>query len=70
MSLRLRVALLTCVLSVMELAASIAPGDEEPLCRRLRTEGAAPTPNYAPNMRILMDSWNYQNLLPVRIGSV
>ena len=47
MSLRLRVALpLTCVLSVMELAASIAPGDEEPLCRMLRTEGVAPIPNY------------------------
>ena len=70
MSLRLGVALLTCVLSVIELAAGIAPGDEEPLCERLRGLGTAPRPNYAPNMRVLMDSWNYQNLLPGRTGSV
>lgn len=70
MSFRLRVVLLTCVLSVIELAAGIAPGDEEPLCQQLRGLGTAPTPSYDPNMRILMDSWNYQNLLPVRTGAV
>ena len=74
MSLKLGVALLAWViLSAIELAAGVsiaAPGDEEPLCQQLRDLGAAPIPNYAPNMRILMDSWNYQNLLPTRTGAV
>ena len=71
MSRRLRVALLVCVMSVIELAVGTAPGDEEPQCPMLRSLGAAPTPNYAPNMRILMDSWNYKNLLPAtRSGAV
>jgi hypothetical protein len=74
MSLQLRVVLLACVmsLSVIELAAgiSIAPGDEEgQICGELRSRGAAPTPGYASNMRVLMDSWNYQNLLPTRVGA-
>ena len=73
MSLGLRVVLLSCVMSAIKLAAgiSIAPGDEERvLCQELRSEGAAPIPGYAPNMRVLMDSWNYRNLLPTRIGAV
>ena len=60
---------------MIELAAgiiSIAPaGDEErELCRTLRSMGAAPISGYAPNMRVLMDSWNYRNLLPIRTGDV
>ena len=51
-------------------SASVAPGDEEALCERLRASGAAPTPAYSSNMRVLMDSWNYQNLLPSRTGAV
>ena len=72
MSSRLRVAVFVCafVISMIELAAGIAPGDEEPLCRTLRVDRAAPIPNYTPNMTVLMDSWNYQNLLPERPGSV
>jgi hypothetical protein len=73
MSVRLGVVLLACVISAIELAAGIstAPGDEEgEICPNLRSEGAAPTPGYAPNMRVLMDSWNYQNLLPSRVGAV
>ena len=73
MSLGLRVVLLACVMLAIQLAAgiSIAPGDEERiLCQDLRSTGAAPTPGYAPNMRVLMDSWNYRNLLPTRIGAV
>ena len=27
-------------------------------------------PAYSANMRVLMDSWNYLNLLPPRIGAV
>ncbi len=51
-------------------SAGVAPGDEEPDCSTLRAQGAAPTPSYSANMRVLMDSWNYQNLLPSRIGAV
>ena len=60
---------LLCVLREV-LAQSVAPGDEEQLCRELRSSGIAPTPNYDPNMAILMDSVNYQNLLPNRTGAV
>ena len=73
MLLGLRVVFLACVMSVIELAAgiSIAPGDENRyLCQELRSTGAAPIPDYAPNMRVLMDSWNYRNLLPKRTGAV
>ena len=71
MSLGLRVVLLACVISVMELAAgiSIAPGDAEgEICPSIRAGGAAPTPSYAPSMKVLMDSWNYQNLIRVPGG--
>ena len=49
---------------------AVAPGDEGPLCEQLRAQGAAPIPAYSANMRVLMDSWNYQNLLPGRNGAV
>ena len=67
----LGLVLLAGVMSVLELAAgiSIAPGDAERdrfVCQSL----GFPTPGYAPNMRVLMDSWNYQNLLPPRMGAV
>ena len=50
---------------------SVAPGDEkQQFCENLRSVGAAPTPSYSANMRVLMDSWNYQILLPPRSGAV
>ena len=52
------------------MAVGTAPGDEEDLCADLRAGGTIPTPVYSPTMRILMDSWNYQNLLPPRMGAV
>ena len=51
-------------------AVGVAPGDESRICPRLRELGTAPTPGYNPTMRILMDSWNYQNLLPNRSEAV
>ena len=51
--------------------SSVAPGDEEViLCNDLRSQGAAPIPAYSANMRVLMDSWNYEDLLPDRSGAV
>ena len=52
------------------LVGTVAPGDEEPVCEPVRAVGAAPIPAYSANMRVLMDSWNYQNLLPSRFGAV
>ena len=69
MSVGLKVLLFACVISLAA-GISIAPGDEErELCQSLRSMGAAPTPGYAPNMRVLMDSWNYRNLL-TRVGAM
>ena len=60
---------LLCVVSEV-VAQSVAPGDEDDFCLTLRASGNAPIPNYAPSMAILMDSDNYQNLLPNRTGAV
>ena len=68
--LLLRVLLLSLFAITTVVAAGGARGDEEDLCSRLRGLGTAPTPVYSPTMRILMDSWNYQNLLPNRTGAV
>ena len=68
--LPLRVLLVLCAVSSVVVAAEVAPGDEEQLCQDLRANGVAPTPSYAANMSPLMDSWNYQNLLPPRTGAV
>ena len=58
-------------LVVAIISAGVAPGDEElSICSNLRAAGAAPVPAYSANMRVLMDSWNYQNLLPPRAGAV
>ena len=71
MSLLRVLLLLMCVLLAIELAPGVAPGDEEQsVCQDLRADGVAPIPDYDPSMAILMDSWNYQNLLPVRTGAV
>ena len=48
----------------------VAPGDEEGLCDNLRSLGTVPTPDYDPTMVILMDTWNYLNLLPPPNGAV
>ena len=71
MASALWVTLLVELLLKVNHGSSVAPGDEEQLfCENLRSIGAAPTPSYSANMRVLMDSWNYQNLLPPRAGAV
>ena len=62
--------LLLTVTWVPVMVVGTAPGDEEEICSALRADGLAPTPAYSPTMRILMDSWNYRNLLPPRTGAV
>ena len=65
------VLVLTFIIAVV--AGSMAPGDDDKaLCEQLRMVGAAPDliPSYSANMRVLMDSWNYQNLLLPHAGAV
>ena len=51
--------------------STVAPGDEAPRCEQLRALKVTPIPAaYLDNMRVLMDSWNYENLLPPHIGAV
>ena len=67
MASALWVALLVELLLKVNRGSSVAPGDEDQLfCEILRSIGAAPTPSYSANIRVLMDSWNYQTLLPPR----
>ena len=70
MSIQRVVLLLLKVTWVAVMVVGTAPGDEEDICLGLRADGFAPTPAYSPTMRILMDSWNYLNLLPPRTGAV
>ena len=67
MASALWVALLVELLVLVIPGSSVAPGDEEPLCEQLRGYGAAPIPAYSANTRVLMDSWNYINLLPLAL---
>ena len=69
MSIPRVVLLLLKVTWVAVMAVGTAPGDEEDLCADLRSDGVVPIPSYSPTTRILMDSWNYQNLLS-RMGAV
>ena len=62
--------LLALSLQFYTVVTTVSPGDEEIICESLRAQGAAPIPAYSANMRVLMDSWNYRNLLPPRIGAV
>lgn len=57
-------------LSMIANGATTAPGDEESVCFDLRASGIAPIPAYSANMNVLMDSWNYLNLLPPRFNAV
>ena len=63
-------ALLLYLCTIFVAVGAVAPGDEEPLCANLRAGGVAPIPAYSANTRVLMDSWNYENLLPQRTGAV
>ena len=62
--------MLLYLVSVVLVVAGVAPGDEDPLCQQLRANGTAPMPSYAASIRVLLDSWNYENLLPPHSGAV
>ena len=64
------VFVLALIAVTAQAAAGVAPGDEEQLCRDLMAEGVVPIPAYSTNMKVPMDSWKYQNLLPPRTRAV
>ena len=66
-----------CVLTALPqlrlTSAQIAPGGEEESlehCKKLRSDGVLSKLTHPANVEVLMDSWNYQNLLPNRSGAV
>ena len=61
---------LSLYLYTIVVVGTTAPGDEEPRCEQLRSDGIVPIPAYSANIRVLMDSWNYLDLLPPRTKAV
>ena len=47
-----------------------APDDVDLFCTNLEASSSIPPPVYPPNSRILLDSYNYINLLPPHDGAV
>ena len=55
----------------MSVVTASAPGDEQSFCtNELEASAMTPPPVHPPNSRILMDSYNYINLLPPHDGAV
>ena len=52
------------------LVSASAPGDEDSFCVNPDESSVTPPPVHPPNFRILMDSFNYINLLPPHGGAV
>ena len=67
---RILLCIVCAINTAAVLAQNVAPGDEPQVCLTLREIGSAQTPNYDPSMGILMDSDNYQDLLPPRSEAV
>ena len=50
---------------LLSMASAIAPGDKHPFCRdTVINHNAITPPQYPSNVKILMDSYNYIDLLP------
>lgn len=58
---------------VFVVATQSAQGSEElslEWCKSRRAKGTIPALHHPANVEVLMDSWNYRNLLPDRVGAV
>ena len=67
------VVLILTQLLVVSIVAADSRSDEErrqAVCKGLRATGHVPPLAHPANSAVLMDSWNYQNLLPPRTGAV
>ena len=56
-------ALALTFFALITVSTGVAPGDEHHLCQNMRKSGEFQTITYSVNMRVLMDSWNYESLL-------
>ena len=61
---------LTIVLSVFDWSFSQAPGDADPFCTEVLPGVGVNILDYAPEVKPLMDSRHYWNLLPPHEGAV
>ena len=64
----LKFVLCLVIVQVMSMVSAGAPGDAEPFCTNEFPSSS--TIVYPPNSRILLDSYNYVNLLPPQDGAV
>ena len=60
----------TVVLSVFDRSFAQAPGDADPFCTEVLPGVGVNILNYAPQVKPLMDSRHYQNLLPPHADAV
>ena len=60
----------TVVLSVFVGSFAQAPGDADPFCTEVLPSVGVNILNYAPQVKPLMDSRHYQNLLPPHADAV
>ena len=60
----------TAVLSVFDWSFAQAPGDADPFCTEVLPSVGVNILNYAPQVKPLMDSRHYQNLLPPHTDAV
>ena len=70
----LKFVLCLVIVQVMSMVSAGAPGDAEPFCTNElpsnSTIPAPPAPVHPPTSKILLDSYNYINLLPPQDGAV
>ena len=52
------------------LTSARAPGDADSFCTTVFPSSVNIPPIYPPNLKILLDSYNYVNLLPPQDGAV
>ena len=59
-----------CAAIIMSVVSAGAPGDADSFCTDELPSRGTPPPIYPPNLKILLDSYNYVNLLPPQDGAV
>ena len=64
------VGVVFCVAILVSLTSAGTPGDEDSFCINELPSSGTPPPIYPPNSKILLDSYNYVNLLPPQDGAV
>ena len=68
--MRRRLWLLVTLLCFSGLSCAQAPGDADPFCTETLPSTGVNILDYAPEVKPLMDSRHYQELLPLNLGAV